>query len=133
MSSTARAITLLLSLGVGAVLMSAAPAYGNSLPNCRTEVRVEKPAVGLKRIRYTAPRYPEKAVQARLSGFVTIEFVVNEKGEPTRLRVVDARHAEVFARSVLTAAKRWRYRPLLANNAPVGTPTRTIVRFETNT
>jgi TonB family protein len=130
-SFKARALSLFLSIGVGAVLLSAAPAFGESPTH--TTVRVAKPATNLKRIRYAAPAYPEKALQNRLSGFVTIEFIINTKGEPTGLRVVDAVPAQIFERSVLTAARRWRYQPPVVNNVPTETPTRTIVFFESHT
>jgi TonB family protein len=97
------------------------------------EVRVAKPPIGVERIRYTAPKYPAKALQRRVSGFVTIEFVIDTNGEPTHLRVLDAYPAEIFENAVLAAAKRWRYKPLVVDNTPIQTPTRTIVHFETAT
>jgi TonB family protein len=124
----ARALALLLTLGMGAALWAPAPAQ--SAPSA--EVWVTKPPIKVKRIRYTAPTYPPKALQHRLSGWVTIEFVINAKGEPTGLRVVDAQPAEIFDRAVLNAAKRWRYKPLVVDDEPAETPTRTVIRFETH-
>jgi TonB family protein len=119
---------------VGVVFLSAAPAYGESSQTGKSGAQLTTlPVVGPKRIRYTAPEYPEKALLQRLSGFVTIEFVVNTKGEPTKLRVVDAQNAEIFERALLKAAKRWRYRPLVVDNVPRETPMRAIVRFDTLT
>jgi TonB family protein len=121
----ASAISLLLTLVAGV-------AHGEVSHISTTEVQVVKSPIKVKRIRYTAPKYPPKALQSRVSGFVTIEFVIDTKGQPTLLRVVDAYPAEIFERAVLTAAKRWRYKPLVVDNAPTATPTRTIVRFETH-
>jgi protein TonB len=96
-----------------------------------TEVRVAQRALNLKRVRYSAPQYPSIALQERLSGFVTIEFVVDTKGQPVGLRIIDAQPARVFERSVLMAAKRWRYTPLVVDNVPRERPIRMIIRFET--
>jgi TonB family protein len=128
----ARAISLLLTLTASAVLLSPAAAYGGASQVSTTEVRVTQPSIKVKRVRYTAPKYPTQALRSRVSGFVTIEFVINTKGEPTLLRVVDAYPAEIFEGAVLTAAKRWRYKPLVVDNTPTATPTRAIVRFETH-
>ena len=129
MLRTASAIHFLLTLSIGAALIVGAPAYAESSQTGSTEVRVAELPVKLKRIRYSAPDYPSKAIQAQLSGFVTIEFVINTKGEPTELRIVDASPAEVFDRVVLEAAKRWRYSPLVVDKLP----TRAIVRFKAQT
>jgi protein TonB len=84
----------------------------------------------LKRVRYAAPEYPPKALDERLSGYVTIDFVVNTNGEPTDLRVVDAKPADVFDRAALAAVRRWRYEPVIVNNVPTEVPNRTVIRFE---
>lgn len=133
MSWKIRAIPLLLTLGVGVMFMSTAPAYADSSQVSATEVQVAERAIQLKRIHYAEPEYPSIALQERLSGFVTIEFVVNTKGEPAGLRIIDAQPARVFERSVLLAAKRWRYTPLVVNNVPRERPIRMIVLFETPT
>jgi len=131
----AHMFNLLLGLSAGAVLMLAAPAYAESPQAGKTEVRIAKSAINksaikLRHLRYTAPHYPAAALQARISGFVVIEYVVNAKGEPTGLRVVDAQPVEIFERSVLKAAKRWRFSPLVIDNVARDTPSRTIVRFD---
>ena len=129
----ARVFNLLLALSAGAVLLSTAPAYAESPKDKvgKAEVRISRPPIKLRHVRYTAPQYPTAALQSRITGFVVIEFVVNTKGEPTELRVVDAQPSEIFERSVLKAAKRWRYSPLVIDNVAREIPTRTIVRFDT--
>lgn len=83
----------------------------------------------LKRIRYSAPEYPERALSQRLSGSVTIEFTVNTKGEPQDVRVVSAEPAGTFDRAAINAIKRWRYEPLVIDNVPQDVPARTVIRF----
>jgi protein TonB len=84
----------------------------------------------LKRVRYAPPEYPQKAFQQKLSGSVTVEFVVDVNGEPRDARVVDADPPEVFDKAALTAVKRWRYEPVVVNNVPTEVPTRMVIRFE---
>ena len=84
----------------------------------------------LKRNRYTAPEYPARALADKLSGIVTVEFVVGSNGETRDVRVTDANPPGVFERSAIAAIKRWRYEPLLVNGTAVEIPVRTAIRFE---
>jgi protein TonB len=81
----------------------------------------------LKRIRYVAPEYPPGALHEGVSGYVTIDFLVNAAGEPTGLQIVDAQPAGIFNAAALAAVKRWRYEP---NIASAQVPTRATVRFQ---
>src|SRR5262249_10986788 len=65
----------------------------------------------LKRTRYVAPEFPERAMQQKASGVVVLEFVVDTNGEPRDVRVVSAEPAGVFDRAAIAAVKRWRYDP----------------------
>jgi TonB family protein len=120
-------------LSISIALLLAPPSKAESPRSGTAEVRITNPAIKVDRIHYAAPQYPSVALQQGLSGFVTIEFVVNTKGQPVGLKVVDALPARVFERSVLMAAKRWRYKPLVVDNVPRERPLRTIIRFETPT
>lgn len=84
----------------------------------------------LKRVRYAPPEYPQKAFQQKLTGSVTVEFVVDVNGEPRDARVVDSDPPEVFDKAALAAVKRWRYEPVVVNNVPTEVPTRMVIRFE---
>jgi TonB family protein len=83
----------------------------------------------LKRVRYTQPEYPERALNQKISGSVTVEFTVSTSGEPMDVRVVSAEPAGTFDRAAIAAVKRWRYEPLLIDNAPQEVPARTTIRF----
>jgi protein TonB len=87
------------------------------------------PASKLKRIRSVPPEYPERALAQKITGSVTLEFLVNAKGEPTDVRVVSAEPAGTFDRSAIAAVKRWRYEPVVIDNVPQEIPARTVVRF----
>ena len=83
----------------------------------------------LKRTRYTAPEYPERALSQKISGAVTVEFTVSTSGEPIDVRVISAEPAGTFDRAAVAAVKRWRYEPLLIDNVPQEVPARTTIRF----
>jgi protein TonB len=83
----------------------------------------------LKRVRYTEPEYPERALNQKISGAVTIEFTVSTSGEPMDVRVVAAEPAGTFDRAAMAAVKRWRYAPLVIDNVPQEVPARTTIRF----
>lgn len=87
-------------------------------------------AATLKRTKYTPPEFPAKALAQRVSGSVTVEYVVDTNGDPRDVRVVEATPPGVFDRAAITAVKRWHYEPVVANGAPVEVPVRTAIRFE---
>ena len=87
-------------------------------------------AANLKRLKYVPPEFPSKALTQRVSGSVTIEYIVDTNGDPRDVRVVEATPPGVFDHAALTAVKHWHYEPVVANGAPVEVPVRTAIRFE---
>jgi protein TonB len=87
-------------------------------------------AANLKRLKYVPPEFPSKALTQRVSGSVTIEYIVDTNGDPRDVRVVEATPPGVFDHSAIAAVKRWHYEPVVANGAPVEVPVRTAIRFE---
>ena len=87
-------------------------------------------AATMKRLRYVAPEYPQKALAQNLTGTVTIEFTVDAKGETRDVRVAESSPPGVFDRAAITAIKRWRYQPAMVDGTPVEVPFRTAIRFE---
>ena len=83
----------------------------------------------LKRTRTVEPEYPERALSQKISGSVTVEFIVNTDGEPTEVRVISAEPAGTFDRAAMAAVKRWRYQPLIIDNKPQEVPARATIRF----
>lgn len=73
-------------------------------------------AVGLLES-HRAPIYPENAKQARISGTVVLQAVINKDGSVQDLKVVSG-PAEL-QQAALDAVKDWRYRPYLLNGEPV--------------
>jgi TonB family protein len=83
----------------------------------------------LKRTRYVAPEFPERALAQKVSGVVVVEFVVDVNGEPRDVRVVSAEPAGLFDRAATTAVRRWRYETVMVDNVPTEVPARTSIRF----
>jgi TonB family protein len=87
-------------------------------------------AQNLKRIKYVPPEFPAKALSQRVSGSVTIEYIVDTNGDPRDVRVVEATPPGVFDHAAINAVKHWHYEPVVANGVPVEVPVRTAIRFE---
>lgn len=118
--ATAAAVAAVQRLGAGAQAQPR-PAAGPDLAAL---------AAQLKRTRYVAPEYPDRALNNRVSGSVTVQYVVDKKGYTTDVQVIDSTPPGVFDRAAMDAIRRWRYRPARYNGAPIEVPVRTRIRFE---
>jgi len=87
-------------------------------------------AAQLKRTRYVPPQYPDSALEDRVSGSVTVAYVVDEKGRVRNVRITESSPRGVFDRAAMDAIREWRYRPAEYNGQPVQVPVRTLIRFE---
>src|SRR5262245_35508862 len=56
----------------------------------------------------TKPRYPDAAVEQRLTGYVFAEFVVGEGGVVKDVDVAESR-TKIFDDAVIEAIEKWRY------------------------
>lgn len=86
-------------------------------------------AAQLKRIHYTAPQYPNRALDDRISGSVVVQFVVDPQGRTRQIEVVQSTPRGVFDRAAMDAIAEWRYRPARYDGRPVAVPVRTLIRF----
>ena len=73
------------------------------------------------------PVYPRRAAERGISGYVTVEFNVNEEGTTEEINVVESKCSErggtykncsTFDSSALRAAAKMKYVPLLVNEIP---------------
>jgi protein TonB len=87
-------------------------------------------AASLHRTKYVPPEFPPKALSQKISGSVTVEYIVDTNGDPRDVRVVEATPPGVFDHAAINAVKRWHYEPVSLNGAPVEVPVRTSIRFE---
>ena len=79
----------------------------------------------LKKTRSAPPDYPSKALADKVSGSVTVQFVVDTTGAPRDIRVVESTPPGVFDQAAVTAVKHWRWQ-----SPPIEVPMRTAIRFE---
>lgn len=94
-----------------------------------TAADLERLAAQLVRVRYEPPSYPNHALENRITGQVTVQYVVDTQGVPRDVRVLSAQPANVFDRAALDAIRSWRYKPVKFRGRPVAVPVRTLIRF----
>jgi periplasmic protein TonB len=68
-----------------------------------------------------APRYPPRAAERGLEGYVILEFTVTREGTVRDPVVVDSSNS-MFDRAALDAVLRFRYRPRVIDGEPVEVP-----------
>ena len=61
------------------------------------------------------PKYPRDAFLRNLEGYVSVIFVVNEKGMAEDIEVIDEKPNRIFRKAALTALKKWRFKPAVEN------------------
>ncbi len=84
----------------------------------------------MQRTRYVAPEYPDRALSDRISGSVTVQYVVDKKGRTQDVRIIQSVPKGVFDQAAADAIRRWRYRPAQYHGQPIEVPVRTLIRFE---
>lgn len=74
------------------------------------------------------PAYPSELRKARIEGFATVDFVVEEDGRVAEARIDKSSHPE-FEKSALDAIRKWRFRPGVREGQPVRSYNRQTFRF----
>ena len=74
------------------------------------------PPSDLKRTRYVPPEYPQDALKRAIGGEVRVRITVDADGKVKSAAVVNSSPADVFDRAALDAVRRWRFKPLAADN-----------------
>jgi len=65
------------------------------------------------------PRYPPKAAIAKIEGWVTVEFTVNELGLVTNAKVINAKPIRIFDTAAIHAINKSKFRPLMIDGQAV--------------
>lgn len=87
------------------------------LVNGRTPVRIGGNIAPPERTKYVAPKYPQDALDAKVSGIVILEIVVDGEGKTFGAHVV--RSVPMLDQAASDAVMGWEYTPVLLNGAPV--------------
>ncbi|OCG25013.1 hypothetical protein A9G11_02620 [Gilliamella sp. wkB108] len=65
------------------------------------------------------PEYPRRALDMRLDGYVIVKFDVNSEGRVENIRFIETNPNNIFNRSVITAMKQWKYKPIAAKDLTI--------------
>jgi TonB family protein len=121
------------SWGASATAVAAVRRLGTasqSQPQAAAGPDLQALAQQLVRTHYVAPEYPDRALTDRISGSVTVQYVVDKQGRTQDVKIVESTPKGVFDGAATDAIRRWRYRPAQYNGQPVEVPVRTRIRFE---
>ena len=66
-----------------------------------------------------APVYPRRALSRGITGYVIVEFTVDEKGNVVKPVVIEASPEGIFDQSAINAVLRFKYKPRLVNGEAV--------------
>ncbi len=88
------------------------------------------PEKEMRRTRFIAPTYPDRARERGTEGWVDIEFTVKTDGTTGDGVVKAAEPAGVFDRAALAAVERWRYEPRVVSGMVVDQRVAARLRFQ---
>lgn len=92
-------------------------------------VWTDGPLISLIRV---TPHYPRRAEQDGLEGYAIVQFDVLADGSVTNVSIIESSD-EVFERSAIEAAKRFRFKPRVVDGVPQFTAgLKNLFRFEMN-
>ncbi|MEW6129828.1 MAG: energy transducer TonB [Acidobacteriota bacterium] len=83
--------------------------------------------IAAKAIKKVEPSYPSFARSMGVSGSVTIEITIDERGKVTKAEAVSG--PPQLRQAGIDAAKRWEYQPATANGNPIPSTTRITFNF----
>jgi periplasmic protein TonB len=83
-----------------------------------------------KKLKNTAPTYPDIAKQARVQGVVILECTISPQGKVTDVKVL--RGIPLLDAAAIDAVKQWVYTPTLLNGVPVPVIMTVTVNFRLN-
>ncbi len=85
--------------------------------NGRDVLRIGGNVKAPERVKYVAPVYPQDAKDARVSGIVIMELIVDETGHVATAKLV--RSVALLDQAAMDAVMQWEYTPTMLNGAPV--------------
>ena len=84
----------------------------------------------LKFKRFVEPKFPRRALDQGLEGWVDVRFLVTAEGETAEIEVLDAEPGGAFDEAAVDAVERWRFKPRRVDGEPVPSRTQIRLRFE---
>ena len=77
----------------------------------------------------TLPRYPRRARQRNIEGWVKVRFLVDKEGRVRNLRILKESPSGVFYKTVMETAPRWRFSPATKEGRPVNVWVEQTINF----
>jgi protein TonB len=87
-------------------------------------------ASSLRVRRRAAPEYPREALEALISGWVEMQFIIEQDGGVRDVVVSASQPSRVFDNAAITAMKRYRFEPILRDGQPVEQRARLRMSFK---
>jgi TonB family protein len=115
----------LLAITAGASAVALRMDVNTPVPQNPKQIHVK--ADVLKYISQVPPVYPQEAKDARITGSVTLDVVINKQGAPDQIKVVKG--PRQLQASALDAVKKWRWQPYLLNGEPIEVATTVTVAY----
>ncbi len=75
------------------------------------------------------PKYPSRALRAKINGAVTLEFIITEKGTVKDPIIIKSDPPKIFDKSALKAIKKWKFKPKVVNGKPVSRRAQLNINF----
>ena len=79
---------------------------------CDAEAAEIKVVSDLEAISLSAARYPRRAMEKNISGWVDVLFTVSPDGTPVDIEVADSQPEETFDNAAIAAVEKWRFEPV---------------------
>ena len=76
------------------------------------------------------PRYPRRARQRNIEGWVKVRFLVDKEGRVRNLRILKESPPDVFHETVMETAPRWRFSPAKRGGRPVNVWVEQTINFK---
>uniref|UniRef100_Q0HZC9 TonB family protein n=1 Tax=Shewanella sp. (strain MR-7) TaxID=60481 RepID=Q0HZC9_SHESR len=80
----------------------------------------------------TEPKYPKSYLMQRKSGYVTLNFTVDEMGFVKNPEVLESKGGVLFEKSTLKMIEEWRYAPKFEHGKPVSAQTTVRIDYFTD-
>lgn len=96
--------------------VSAPQPVSRPAPAVNTEQRISTGVIPLERV---PPKYPARAADRHIEGWVKIEFTITTSGDVENAVVVEAEPAETFDDAALKAINQWKFKERIVNGVAV--------------
>ena len=65
------------------------------------------------------PRYPRRALERGIEGYVIVEFTVTKTGAVKDIKVVEANPPKIFNQATINAVQKFKYKPRVVDQTPI--------------